>query len=333
MSRAANLNDLASDPNLANNPFFQGLHAANQANANRKNSKKKNKNKNVCRVADNQWIVDLLKEEKAKSQQKHGFNIYSKAITNLKKYPFQITNESDALEVDGIGPKIARMIKQGLVRRDNYLPENPVQCRQNAREQIAKQMKSKNSKPIKKTKKRKRPYVPAKRSGGYALLIQLYKSTKEYNISIVSKQDLIRDAQQYADHSFTEPNRNGYTAWGSITTLEREEYVQRINRGKHFFSLTEKGRDIASRLYAEMTQSIMPPKPDKSLFYGDLNDQGREEKKYKFQCPHCSKQYQLEKAFNKHLSNKHGGGQKLNILSCLHWGLQIMHMHTKQAEK
>jgi crossover junction endonuclease MUS81 len=68
----------------------------------------------------------------------------------------------------------------------------------------------------KKRKTSTKAYVPAFRSGAYALLIALHQSGR----TSVTKEQLIVFSQPYCDASFTIPERNSfYTAWKSMNTL------------------------------------------------------------------------------------------------------------------
>lgn len=106
--------------------------------------------------------------------------------------------------------------------------------------------------PAKKSSsKPKKEYVPAYRSGPYAILIALYHPSK-YNKIYKSKQDIIRSAQAHCDSSFEIPSHQGgkggfYNAWSSMVTLERRDLVGRHGHPPRF-SLTDEGWDLAVRL-------------------------------------------------------------------------------------
>ncbi|CAH2330083.1 crossover junction endonuclease MUS81, partial [Pelobates cultripes] len=84
--------------------------------------------------------------------------------------------------------------------------------------------------PSKKKKsegKKLREYVPQRRSGGYAVLITLYKNSQSSSYKgYMTKAELQREAQSLCDKSFilTDAN-NKYTAWSSVSTLIQKDLV------------------------------------------------------------------------------------------------------------
>ncbi|KAG9475290.1 hypothetical protein GDO78_003631 [Eleutherodactylus coqui] len=99
--------------------------------------------------------------------------------------------------------------------------------------------------------KKQREYVPQKRSGGYAVLLTLYKESKNPNSKgFMTKTELQREAQPLCDKSFTltEPS-NKYTAWSSVSTLIQKELVIKTHCPARY-SLTDKGLHLAQRLEA-----------------------------------------------------------------------------------
>ncbi|XP_077312198.1 structure-specific endonuclease subunit MUS81 isoform X1 [Lithobates pipiens] len=106
--------------------------------------------------------------------------------------------------------------------------------------------------PTKKKKtdgKKQREYVPQKRSGGYAVLLTLYKNSKNPNSKgYMTKAELQREAQSLCDKSFTlvDPNSK-YTAWSSVSTLIQKELVIKTHSPARY-SLTDKGLELAQRL-------------------------------------------------------------------------------------
>eukprot|EP01084_Bolivina_argentea_P011098 20740_1 len=277
------LNDLArSDPNLANNPYLRNM--STQSNSNN-NSRAKNKKKSShCVNPNNQWVIDLL-QQKSKKQSGHKQyhqNAYTKAIKNIKKYPFKITNEHNAQEIDGVGPSMAKLIKSKLLQRDEYISQDTNQQSFNARHEIEKQNKNiqkaaksktkKNTNKRKKTNKQNRAYIPRIRTGGWALLVHMYDMYKNNDIQGFLKQQLLTDAQQYCDSSFTEAKNKHYTAWKSMTKLIEVEYVTKINRGTCEYRLTPAGLSVAQRLHALMNGDTIPPKPDQSIFDNNNNN-------------------------------------------------------------
>lgn len=94
-----------------------------------------------------------------------------------------------------------------------------------------------------------RPYVPALRSGAYALLIAL--ATLDENSSQgLTKAELIELAQPYCDSSFTAPSdpTKFYTAWNSMKTLIQKDLVYEHGRPVRRYALTEEGWEVAKKI-------------------------------------------------------------------------------------
>ncbi|XP_052766912.1 crossover junction endonuclease MUS81-like [Mya arenaria] len=92
-------------------------------------------------------------------------------------------------------------------------------------------------------------YVPAYRSGPYALLLTLYRDTQSPNsVGYLTKPDLIRQAQPLAEKSFTLPDHGcRYTAWSSMGTLIKKGLVVKESSPARY-TLSEIGCQLAHRL-------------------------------------------------------------------------------------
>ncbi|KKY36093.1 putative crossover junction endonuclease mus81 [Diaporthe ampelina] len=101
--------------------------------------------------------------------------------------------------------------------------------------------------PPKKPRKTKQ-YVPAFRSGAYALIVAL-SNVPEHGPEGMTKLDLIDHAQPHCNSSFTasEPG-SFYTAWSSMKTLLTKELVYERGRPTKRYALTEEGREVARRI-------------------------------------------------------------------------------------
>lgn len=102
--------------------------------------------------------------------------------------------------------------------------------------------------PAKKTRKAK-PYVPALRSGAYALLLGLATANENSNQGM-TKAHLIEIAQPYCDASFTAPSdaTKFYTAWNSMKTLVQKDLVYEHGRPLRKYALSEDGWEVAKRI-------------------------------------------------------------------------------------
>uniref|UniRef100_A0A3B4GAQ2 Crossover junction endonuclease MUS81 n=1 Tax=Pundamilia nyererei TaxID=303518 RepID=A0A3B4GAQ2_9CICH len=106
-------------------------------------------------------------------------------------------------------------------------------------------------------RKKKREYVPQKRSGGYAVLLTLYKETQvPGSKGYMFKMELQAEAQHLCDKSFTAPDLGSkYTAWSSVSTLIQKNLVIKTHNPARY-SLTEGGLTLAERLAsAEQTNT------------------------------------------------------------------------------
>lgn len=101
------------------------------------------------------------------------------------------------------------------------------------------------SQPAKRTRKPK-AYVPALRSGPYALILGLATQGEDSSQGM-TKQQLIEVAQPFCDASFTVPAETGkfYTAWNSMKTLVQKELVYEHGRPLRKYALTEEGWEVA----------------------------------------------------------------------------------------
>lgn len=96
-----------------------------------------------------------------------------------------------------------------------------------------------------KKKRTSKPYVPALRSGAYAIVLAL--STTSTGLT---KQETITLAEPHCDSSFTAVSGPGkfYTAWSSIKTLENKDLVYEQGRPTRKYFLTEEGWEVARRI-------------------------------------------------------------------------------------
>ncbi|XP_063293898.1 crossover junction endonuclease MUS81 [Pelobates fuscus] len=202
--------------------------------------------------------------------------VYQKAISSLKKYPLPLHNGKEAKILQNFGDGICKMLDQRLEK--HYVengPSAPIHslpsCSSNSTR--AREPKRASSpvptksvleaphaeshqglSPSKKKKnegKKLREYVPQRRSGGYAVLITLYKNSQSSSYKgYMTKVELQREAQSLCDKSFTLTDANNkYTAWSSVSTLIQKDLVIKTHSPARY-SLTEKGIELAHRLTA-----------------------------------------------------------------------------------
>lgn len=107
-----------------------------------------------------------------------------------------------------------------------------------------------------------RPYVPALRSGAYALIIGL-TAIGENAAQGMTKAHLIEAAQPYCDSSFTTPTdpTKFYTAWNSMKTLIQKDLVYEHGRPLRKYALSEDGWEVAKRIQKTLPGASDNPGP------------------------------------------------------------------------
>ncbi|KAJ3087359.1 Crossover junction endonuclease mus81 [Quaeritorhiza haematococci] len=212
--------------------------------------------------------------------------IYRKAYESIKKFPNPIRNGRDALHVHGIGKSIAESLQRKLDKHfeSNGLgpqlqvgsstatdgPSQPVAApkgrgqgkrkRKGVDDEIglaaagigrsasgsSSNSVTMNTAPPKRARKAK-PYVPAYRSGGYAILVTLLQENR--TSGYMTKHEIIKKAQIHCDTSLDVPEANklGYTGWSSMKTLLEKALVFKHGL-PHRFCLTDEGKALAETL-------------------------------------------------------------------------------------
>ncbi|PFX19394.1 Crossover junction endonuclease MUS81 [Stylophora pistillata] len=105
-------------------------------------------------------------------------------------------------------------------------------------------------------KKKKEPrrkitleYVPAFRSGPYALIITLYQHSQSLNFpGYMTRAELQKEAQPLCDASFTKPDPGShYTAWSSMSALIKKGFITKTSNPARY-SITDQGCILAQKL-------------------------------------------------------------------------------------
>lgn len=110
------------------------------------------------------------------------------------------------------------------------------------------------SRAAKKARKKK-AYVPALRSGAYALVLGL-SSVPEDSLRSFSKSELIVLAQPHCDSSFEVSSEGNkfYSAWSSMRTLTEKDLVQEMGRPSRKYYLSDEGWEVARKIRAVQDQ-------------------------------------------------------------------------------
>lgn len=198
------------------------------------------------------WLTewrDQAKESDSKLQY-----AFSLALKSLKKYPLPLETGKSCKILKGFGDKLCAMLdrklndykKNGEINNEN-LQTNIVTNVQSPKRNIPKN--NTNSPKKRKVSVSNKEYVPAFRSGAYAILIALYEKSLESDyLGYMLKNDIIKAAQDKCDTSFTKAQPGTfYTAWSSMKTLITKKLVDKSSNPAKF-SLTESGRSLAQKL-------------------------------------------------------------------------------------
>ncbi|OAQ72798.1 DNA repair protein Mus81 [Pochonia chlamydosporia 170] len=198
------------------------------------------------------WVKEWL--DTARERNSKGFTTYRNAYESLRACPLVFQHPAELQQLKGFGPKLCERLTDKLKKhcQDNNLPmpEHP-QARKAAERAQREEEAAVEGGPAPKKRKTRQPkaYVPAFRSGGYALLIAL--STQPDDVfSGMTKADLIETAQPHCDASFTAPTdpTKFYTAWNSMKTLVQKELVYERGRPLRRYALTDEGWEVIRRI-------------------------------------------------------------------------------------
>ena len=211
------------------------------------------------------WVKEWL--ELARERNSKGVTAYRNAYESLKACPLTFAHPAELQQLKGFGPKLCEGLTEKLKKQcaDNGvpMPEHP-QARKAAARAEAEKADGNGLAPRRRKPKQPKAYVPAFRSGGYALLIGL-SNVAEDSSAGMTKADLIDASQPHCDSSFTAPSdpTKFYTAWNSMKTLFQKELVYERGRPLRRYALTDEGWEVAKRIRqsTEWTQENKENKP------------------------------------------------------------------------
>lgn len=190
-----------------------------------------------------QWVGEWL--DQARERNTKGVNAYKRAYDSIKACPFPFSHPSEAQQLQNIGAKLVERLTEKMEEycRAANLPM-PAPPRGKKRTVIPVNGDDEGASPPKK-KRTSKPYVPALRSGGYAIILALSTSATG-----LTKPETIALAEPHCDSSFTAVSGPGkfYTAWSSIKTLENRDLVYEQGRPTRRYFLTEEGWEVARRI-------------------------------------------------------------------------------------
>ncbi|KAJ9162017.1 Crossover junction endonuclease MUS81 [Coniochaeta hoffmannii] len=198
-----------------------------------------------------QWVKELWDQAKERSYK--SAPTFGKAFHSLKTCPIKFDHPSQCKQLSFWGPKlcedIAKKLKEHCDANGLPMPE-PKKLNKKNRDALdsGEDDDEETPQPAKKPRKTK-AYVPAYRSGAYAILLAFATLAEDDNRGL-SKADLIEAAQPHCDASFTAPAdaTKFYTAWASMKTLQTKELVYQKGGPLKRYCLSDEGREVARRV-------------------------------------------------------------------------------------
>ena len=195
----------------------------------------------------------------------------------MKACPLPFDHPSEAQQLNGLGPKLCDRLTEKLKahcqEQELPMPEMP----HKGQKRGAAGDGTETARPVKKPSKA-RPYVPALRSGPYAI-IRALSTLKEDSAQGMTKVEIIAEGQQHCDSSFSAPSdpTKFFTAWNSIKTLTEKDLVYERGRPLRKYALTEEGWEVAKRIkraaagdHQVIENFVAPQHPGVSGISGDL---------------------------------------------------------------
>jgi len=201
----------------------------------------------------NPLLLGWVKEWWATARERNskGATTYKHAYDSLKACPITFSHPSELQQLRGFGPKLCERLTE-LLKKHCEANCLPMPKRSGPKRSLDPNQEagdaSDAARPAKKPKKVK-AYVPAYRSGAFALVLALATLDEDSSTGL-TKSELIELAQPNCDSSFSAPSdpTKFYTAWNSMKTLVQKELVYERGRPLRRYALTDEGWDVAKRI-------------------------------------------------------------------------------------
>ncbi|AMD22012.1 HGL328Cp [Eremothecium sinecaudum] len=178
-------------------------------------------------------------------------SVYFKALESLKVYEQLVTEPSQLLKVKGIGNSIKNKLTNRLKKHCDELnipyPEVELPPSTSTTKTRIRTLDVSGLDESGTVKKKKRKYVPRKRSGAFAILLAMLELGSPS--TGLTKEEIITVAAKYCDSSFL-PNpstREFHSAWSSIKVLIDHSLVLEQGRPRRYI-ITEEGVTLAETL-------------------------------------------------------------------------------------
>uniref|UniRef100_A0A3Q2Z2B7 Crossover junction endonuclease MUS81 n=1 Tax=Hippocampus comes TaxID=109280 RepID=A0A3Q2Z2B7_HIPCM len=213
------------------------------------------------------WLTELRDEAKEKGLKIQ--YVYQKAINSLNKYPLPLRDAREAKILQNFGDGICKILDSKLQQHYRECGEDIALSKEASSPAVPSDDKSpRASRKDQKleravTKRKKREYMPQKGSGGYAVLLALYRHSQTAGSKgFMFKMELQAQAQHLCHKSFTVPELGSkYAAWSAVATLVKRNLLMKTHNPARY-SLTEEGVSLAQRLHSAACDS-KPPLEDK----------------------------------------------------------------------
>ncbi|KAK9450231.1 uncharacterized protein V1518DRAFT_432051 [Limtongia smithiae] len=228
------------------------------------------------------WLMQWHQQVESSGFKTH--QTYKKAHDSLKTCSFEFQHPRDLISLKNFGPKTCEKLEKKLreycvaegipmpVAGDKAMAAKRLQDQPAEAQGCAtKRPLDENAPSSTKTKARKtKQYVPAYRTGAYAILLVLnrHRTNPIRAETALSREQIVPLAQEYCDTSFETPTSHNveqtvggatagrYTAWAGVKMLLKHELVlQSGKRGRYAYEITEAGIEIAECL-EEQTQAL-----------------------------------------------------------------------------
>lgn len=198
------------------------------------------------------WLEELVADAERKNS--NTLSSLNQAVSNLRKFEGNIVGPQSLLGISYLGEKrVNFLIKQlrKFCKNEGYSVPQGFEERQRphlTRDPLLSSLPNGIARkaPSKKAKTKKK-YVPAKRSGGYAILVTL--GIYDPDSRGMTKDEIISKAGNYCDNSFSAnpATKHYHSAWSSSKTLINNGLVKCTGRPLYYY-LTEEGADLAKVL-------------------------------------------------------------------------------------
>lgn len=196
------------------------------------------------------WLEEMEHEAAGKQSRTHfGFR---RAKDSLRKCKDEINGPKDLLKLSYFGENTVNKLTQKLrlycENEGMELPPEFASPKHDRLKSVDPGKQASTKKTAKKATKTKKRYVPAYKSGGYAILLVLYKLDRKRRG--LTKEEIIEEAVHYCDKSFKSNASTGqyHSAWTSHKTLVNHGLIKITGSHPKIHYMTDEGLELARAL-------------------------------------------------------------------------------------